>query len=121
MKPVSITSLSNQNDRHFSGQQLVNLVQMIMASVFWDMKGVIFIDYLEKGKTINSDDYIELLKHFNSEIVKKRPHIVKKNNLFHQDNAPCHKSIKTMKKCMHCALNYCPIPVTIRCSQPNSF
>ena len=28
-----------------------------MASVFWDSSGIIFIDYLEKGKTINSDYY----------------------------------------------------------------
>lgn len=27
----------------------------VMASVFWDAHGIIFIDYLEKGKTINSD------------------------------------------------------------------
>jgi len=25
----------------------------VMASVFWDARGVIFIDYLQKGKTIN--------------------------------------------------------------------
>jgi [histone H3]-lysine36 N-dimethyltransferase SETMAR len=25
-----------------------------MASVLWDARGIIFIDYLEKGQTINS-------------------------------------------------------------------
>jgi [histone H3]-lysine36 N-dimethyltransferase SETMAR len=44
----------------------------VMASVFWDAHGVLFINYLEKGQTINE--------------------------MFHQDNAPCHKSIKTMAK-----------------------
>ena len=29
-----------------------------MASVFWDAHGVFFIDYHEKGKTINSERYI---------------------------------------------------------------
>ena len=33
-----------------------------------------------------------------AEIAKKRPHMAKKIKLFHQDNAPCHKSIKTMTK-----------------------
>lgn len=28
-----------------------------MASVFWDAHGIIYIDYLEKGKPINSDYY----------------------------------------------------------------
>ena len=30
----------------------------VMASVFWDANRVIFIDYLEKGKKINSERYI---------------------------------------------------------------
>ncbi|GFU54412.1 mariner transposase [Trichonephila clavipes] len=27
----------------------------IIVSVFWDARGIIFIDYLEKGKTINGE------------------------------------------------------------------
>jgi hypothetical protein len=34
----------------------------VMTSLFWDIKGVIFIDYLEKRKTIDSDFYIVLLE-----------------------------------------------------------
>ena len=67
-----------------------------MASVFWDAHGILFIDYFEKGKTINSDYYVALLDGLNAEIKKKRPHMQKKILLFHQDNAPCHKSMKTM-------------------------
>lgn len=70
----------------------------IMASVFWDAHGILFIDYLEKGKTINSDYYCALLDRLKEEIAKKRPHMKKKKLLFHQDNAPCHKSMKTMVK-----------------------
>ncbi|KAL6420640.1 hypothetical protein ACFW04_014654 [Cataglyphis niger] len=43
-----------------SGQQLVKAGK-IMASVFWDAHGILFIDYLEKGKTINSEYYMALL------------------------------------------------------------
>ena len=39
-----------------------------------------------------------LLDRLKAEIVKKWPHMTKKTILFHQDNAPCHKSIKTMAK-----------------------
>lgn len=70
----------------------------VMASVFWDAHGIIFIDYLQKGQTINSDYYIALLERLKGEITEKRPHMAKKKVLFHQDNAPCHKSIKTMAK-----------------------
>ena len=57
-----------------------------------------FIDYHEKGRTINSEYYIALLVHLKEEITKKRPQMKKKNVLFHQDNAPCHKSITTTAK-----------------------
>ena len=32
-----------------------------MAPVFWDAHGILFIDYLKKGKTINIDYYMALL------------------------------------------------------------
>ena len=36
--------------------------------------------------------------HLKEEITKKWPQMKKKNMLFHQDNAPCHKLIATMVK-----------------------
>ena len=69
-----------------------------MASLFWDLHGILFINYLEKGRTINSDYYMALLDRLSAEIKKKRPHMQKKKMLFHQDNAPCHKSMKKMVK-----------------------
>jgi histone-lysine N-methyltransferase SETMAR len=33
----------------------------VMASVFWDAEGILFIDYLEKGKTITREYYSNLL------------------------------------------------------------
>jgi hypothetical protein len=56
-----------------------------MASVFWDSRGIIFIDYLEKGQTIKSEYNIALLERLNDEIKKKRPHLKKKKVLFQQD------------------------------------
>ena len=49
----------------------------VMASVFWDAHGILFIDYLEKGKTINSDYYMALLNRLSAEIKKKWPHMQK--------------------------------------------
>ena len=67
----------------------------VMASVFWNAHGILFIDYLEKGKTINSDYHMASLDRLSAEIKKKQPHMQKKV-LFHKNNAPCHKSMKTM-------------------------
>ena len=33
----------------------------VLASVFWDMQGILFIDCIEKRRTINSKYYIALL------------------------------------------------------------
>lgn len=70
----------------------------VLATVFWDDHGIIMIDYLEKGKTITGEYYSSLLNRLNDVIKKKRPHLAKKKVLFHQDNAPAHKSMKAMAK-----------------------
>jgi len=53
---------------------------------------VIYIDYLEKGKTVTGLNYAELLGRFAAELQKIRPHLAKKNVLFHHDNAPAYTS-----------------------------
>ena len=60
--------------------------------------GILFINYLENSKTINSDYCMALLDRMSAEIRKKWPHMQNKEVLFHQDNAPWHKSMKTMVK-----------------------
>ena len=81
-----------------------------MASVFWDAYGILFIEYLEKGETINNDYYMALLDRLIVEIKKKRPHMQKKKVLFHQDNALCHKSMKTMVKLNELRFELLPHP-----------
>lgn len=63
----------------------------VMTTVFWNSQGVVLIDYLEKGKTINGE-YYTLLEQLNDAIKTKRPHLAKKKVLFHHDNAPAHTS-----------------------------
>ena len=45
----------------------------VMASVFWNVHGILCIDYLEKSKTSNNDYYMPLLDRLSAEIKKKRP------------------------------------------------
>jgi histone-lysine N-methyltransferase SETMAR len=58
----------------------------------------LFIDYLEKGKTITGEYYSNLLNRLDEKIREKRPGLEKKKIIFHQDNAPAHKSILAMGK-----------------------
>jgi hypothetical protein len=69
-----------------------------MVSVFWDAEGILFIDYLEKGKTITREYYSNLLTRLDKKIREKRPGLQNKKIIFHQDNAPAHKSVLAMGK-----------------------
>ena len=50
----------------------------VMASVFWDAEGILFIDYLEKGKTITGEYYSNLLIRLDEKINEERPGLQKK-------------------------------------------
>jgi histone-lysine N-methyltransferase SETMAR len=63
----------------------------VMASVFWDAEGILFIDYLEKGKTITRAYYSNLLTRLDEKIHEKRPGLQNKKIIFHHDNSPAHK------------------------------
>ena len=82
----------------------------VMATVFWDAKGIIFIDYLEKGKTINGQYYAELLQRLKDEVKNKRPHLAKKKIMFHHDNALANSSIVAMTKINELKFEFFPQP-----------
>jgi hypothetical protein len=53
-----------------------------MASVFWDAEGILFINYLEKGKTMRGKYYSHLLTRLDEKIREKRPSLQKKKSSF---------------------------------------
>lgn len=55
-----------------------------MVCVFWNCRGLIFIDYLQNGKTTKSDYYASLLGNFEQYIKAKRPHLKKKMLIYHK-------------------------------------
>jgi len=71
----------------------VKSVGKVKATVFWDTRSIIHIDYLTSKQTINGD-YYALLDRLNNILKKKRPHLAKKKVL-----------IKTMHKFT------CPAPM----------
>jgi histone-lysine N-methyltransferase SETMAR len=54
----------------------------VMTSVFWDAEGILFIDYLEKGKTITGEYYSNLLARLDEKFCEKRPGLQKKKSSF---------------------------------------
>jgi hypothetical protein len=49
--------------------------------VFWDAEGILFIDYLEKGKPITGEYYSNLLTRLDEKFREKIPGLKKKNHL----------------------------------------
>ena len=74
----------------------------VMASVFWDADGIILVDYLEKGRTVTGQYYASLLWQLRANLIKKRHGKVTRGVLYHQDNAPAHKSAVAMAAIHNC-------------------
>lgn len=66
-----------------------------MATVFWDKDGIILIDWLEPGTTINSESYVTTLRSLRRAIQRKRPGKWAKGVLLQHDNARPHTSRAT--------------------------
>lgn len=64
----------------------------VMASIFWDTQGVLMIDCLSKGQTINGEYYADLLVSLRENIKQKRRGLLAKGVILLQDNAPSHRA-----------------------------
>jgi len=70
----------------------------IFASIFWDQDGILLVDYLTKGQTINAEYYSSLLVQLKDILKEKRRGKVTKGVLFLHDNASAHRALATQKK-----------------------
>lgn len=69
----------------------------VMATVFWDMQGVILVDIMPRGTTINSESYVCTLQKLQQRLRRIRPAIAMHDVLLHHDNARPHCSLITME------------------------
>jgi len=76
----------------------------VLSSIFWDQDGIILIDYLPKGQTINAEYYSSLLVQLKDILKDKRRGKFTKGVLFLHDNAPAHRALAIQKK-----LAYLPV------------
>lgn len=67
----------------------------IMATVFWDRKGVLLCEFMPRGTTINADRYCETLNKLRRAIQNKRRGMLTKGVRFHHDNARPHTANRT--------------------------
>jgi len=72
----------------------------VLVSIFFlDQDGILLIDYVPKGQTINAEYYLSLLVQL-KDILKENAGRGKftKGVLFLHDNAPAHRALATQKK-----------------------
>lgn len=68
----------------------------VMATVFWDRHGVLLVDFMPRGTTINAARYCETLEKLRRAIKNKRPGLLSKGVKFHHDNARPHTANVTL-------------------------
>ena len=82
----------------------------VMASVFWDSQGVIMIDYLEQGRTINGAYYAAEQRRLRQEIARKGRGKLAGVVLLLHVNAPAHTSQVAMTNATECGFEVLPHP-----------
>ncbi|KAJ4449970.1 hypothetical protein ANN_01377 [Periplaneta americana] len=70
-------------------------VRKVMCTVFWDRKGILLIDFLPKGETVNADRYCETLRKLRRAIQNKRRGMLTAGVVFLHDNARPHTARRT--------------------------
>jgi len=70
----------------------------VLTSIFWDQDGIVLIDNLPKGQTINTEYYSSLPVQLKDILKGKRREKITKGVLFLHDNAPAHRALATQKK-----------------------
>ena len=81
-----------------------------MATIFWDTKGILLIDYLDKGQTITGEYYASLLRQLRIKIKSKRRGKLSKGVLLLQDNAPVHNAHVATTTARDCGYEILPHP-----------
>ncbi|KAJ4452248.1 hypothetical protein ANN_03766 [Periplaneta americana] len=70
-------------------------VRKVICTVFWDRKGILLIDFLPRGKTVNADRYCETLRKLRRAIQNKRRGMLTAGVVLLRDNARPHTARRT--------------------------
>ena len=85
-EPAQLTSKADMHQKN------------IMLSVWWDFKGIVYLELLPRNQTINLNAYCRQLMNLDIKIKEKRTEMAtRKGFIFHQDNVRPHKYLVTCK------------------------
>ena len=74
--------------------KVVASARKVLLTIFWDWDGIVLMEFLEQGQTVNSEQYVSTLQ-----AVKARLRRVRRNkdSILHYDNARPHTSHMTQQ------------------------
>lgn len=71
----------------------------VMLCIWWDCRGIIHYELLERNETITAEKYCSQLMRLKSKLTEKRPQILNRGGIvFHHDNARPHVAMITQHK-----------------------
>ncbi len=73
-----------------------NSARKLMVSVFWDSEGVLLVDFMTRGTTINGEAYRNTLRKLRTAIKNKRPGKLSRGIELLHDNARPHTAAETV-------------------------
>ncbi len=87
-----------------------------MVTVFFDVNGVVFSEFLPPRETVNADYYCGILRRLKEDFRRKRPHLWEltpdgdRTFFLHQDNAPPHTAAVSIALIGMSNINLVPHP-----------
>ena len=96
----------------------VSYAGKFLAYIFWDQYGILLIDYLPKGQTINTEYYSSLVVQLKDILKEKRSGKFTKGVLFLHNNAPAHRPLATHKKLAYLGFQMSSSPTQFSGSGP---
>ena len=87
--------------------KVVASARKVLFTVFWDMEGVVHMEFLEQGQTVNSERYISTLRALKLRLRRIRRD---KDSILQHDNARPHTSRQTQNALRQLELTTLPHP-----------
>ena len=90
--------------------KVVPSASKVMATVFWDMRGVLLVEFQEHGRTVKASSYCSLLERLKTAIRTKRKGLLTQGVILLHDNARPHTAHLTLETVEQLGLDVLPHP-----------